>query len=196
MSDKIRDSFHSNDFGFSQHINGKTKEEHEKDFGVVGEIKHLHDLGWERYQWRYRKEEDCKDNAELGAMRIAGGCFAEFFSVYFNGYLRGDGKTVKEAVLQCLNKAQKFAACREHEFQSAKGYENGLIQCTKCGFWGHTSVIKSLKSQIENLRIALEVEKEFSARNERDLKEKGKGSRELFAESLEALGEAMAKSND
>ena len=73
---------------------------------------------------------------------------------------------MREAVLQCLNQAQKFAACREHTYQSAKGYTNGLIRCIKCGFWGHSTVVNALKAQVSHLTIALEVEKEFNARNE------------------------------
>ena len=196
MSDRIRDSFHSNDFGFNQPINGKKQEEHEADFGVVGEIAHLKELGWERYQWRYTKEDECKENNKVGKMCIAQGCFAEFFSLYFNGYLRGDGKTVKEAILKCLHKAQKFAACKNHEYLSKEGYTNGLIICKHCGFWGHTTMIKSLKDQIRHLTIQLEVEKEFNARNERDMKEKGKTSQELFCDTLEGMVKAFTDSQE
>lgn len=194
--DSIRDSFHSNDFGFNSTINGKTQEEHEAAFKVVGEIKHLHDLGWENYQWCYTKEEDCKENIKVGSMRIAQGCFAEFFSIYYNGYLRGDGNTLSESVSKCLQTAQKYAACRHHKYVSAEGYDNGLIRCTLCGFSGHTTIIRSLKEQIKHLTMQIEIEKEFAARNERDIREKGKSSYELLSESLKGLAEALSEPDD
>lgn len=175
-------------------INGKTQAEWEAEWNVAGEIEHLKGLGWESYQWRFVPAEDCKTvERKDGSTRIRG-CFAEFFSTFFHGYLRGDGVTVYEAVNQCLNRAQKFAACRHHEYATMKGYSNGLIACKFCGFNGHTTLVEALQRYADDLKLALSVEQGQCAERIRYVQENdGKTWEEGFEESLEQVITGMAK---
>ena len=61
-----------------------------EDFVVeaVGAIEHLKGLGWTNYQWRYVAQERIDKNVVEFGHRM--GCFAEFFSPHYHGYLRGE----------------------------------------------------------------------------------------------------------
>lgn len=147
---------HSDDFEeYGGILNGKTKKEWEKEFQIEGLLYHLHQLGWETYQW-YREEEDdvAKERDII--------CFAECFSPYYNGYLRGDSSiSVKEAVEQCLRTAQLYAACENrtgHHYTKEKN--SSYASCTHCGFDGFSSTVQTLQSRIKYLEIQLKCERE------------------------------------
>ena len=154
---------HSKDFTYQyeQKIDGKTKEDWEKEWELEGVIEHLHSLGWERYQWNFESEEELEEFPNCTH-------FAEFFSPYYHGYLRGDSKTsLKEAMEVCLNTAQRYAQCETktgHEYITSPGYSNGLIECRFCGFHGYSPQIDTLKKQIENLEIHLRTVQEDQAK--------------------------------
>ena len=159
------ESFHSKDFRYSlgldqgdPKIAGQTKAEWEARFDAVGAIEHLKGLGWSNYQWRYvAPPVITRVEGQLGYHMS---CFAEFFSPHYHGYLRGDGDTVNAAIMVCLNRAQKMAACEirtGHTFQVRPKYTNGLVHCTACGFNGFSPQVESLKRTVEHLQIHIKV---------------------------------------
>lgn len=209
----MNNGFHSNDFnGFglrTEKIDERTREEWEQEFGIVGLVNHLSGLGWSRYQWRFVPPE--KQAASKAAFEAKHGkaprrefeCFAEFFSPYFHGYLRGDGPTVREAVEECVNTAQRYATCGNttgHAYvpykHGGKGeeYTNGLIMCRHCGFCGHTTLIEAMKTENENLRLYLNIEQERCAERVRYAEENGESWEEGFRRNIKAVGEDIMKS--
>ncbi len=171
---------HSSDFmpGFKDEIDGKDRAGWEAEFEIGGMVAHLNGLGWGRYQWRHTPSENDRK------------CFAEFFSEFYHGYLRGDGKTVREAVEQCLNRGQRFAKCERetgHNYLpfkaslTAKEYSNGLIACVHCGFNGCTTMVESLRQQVTHYRIHAEVSQDRAAEAERYIEEHG----ETWKQSLD-----------
>ena len=164
------ESFHSKDFRYrigdlegDPKIAGKTKAEWEEGLDAVGAIEHLKGLGWSDYQWRYSA-------AEYMAKHPGMGCFAEFFSPHYHGYLRGDGATVGAAISICLNRAQKMAQCEirvGHKYIVPPKYTNGFVQCELCGFNGFTPQVDTLKRTIEHLRIHSRIlQEQYVATNE------------------------------
>lgn len=165
---------HSKDFKYRQRIDGKDLKEWESEFGLKGMIKHLHSLGWENYQWNY--EKTITESYQTH--------FAEFFSPYYHGMLRGDSKeSVADAIEKCLNRAQKYNQCEQkkgHEFkpyQRPNGtvYDNGLIECKHCGFNGYSGMVDNLKQQVEMLEIRLRHEQELKANMIRNAEKEGFG---------------------
>lgn len=199
---------HSRDFlpGLRDKIDGKDQAEWEKELGVTGVIQHLDGLGWTQYQWNYQSIEDHEKHlkeyeAQHGPVsRRDRACFAEFFSPYYNGYLRGDGLTVRAAIESCLTTAQRFAGCEQrigHEYvpfkvrDDGEEYDNGLIMCKHCGFNGFSTLVKSLRQQLDHMRIALEVEKQHSAQQIEHFRETGKTVQETLLENVRSVIERI-----
>ena len=161
------ESFHSKDFlidfrdiSVPPKITGLTQTEWETRFESVGAIEHLKGLGWSDYQWCYTAPaviEPIKTQVTYGSLS----CFAEFFSRYYHGYLRGDGATVKEAILSCLNRAQNMAQCEVrtngHIYTSRPEYTNGYVTCEFCGFHGFSPQVQTLKSANSNMKSHIKV---------------------------------------
>jgi hypothetical protein len=60
--------------------------------------------------------------------------FFEAFPRNPNTFIRGEGKTAKEAEENCWNQYQSYLACPGHEFE-ARGYENGGGFCNHCNMF-------------------------------------------------------------
>lgn len=203
---------HSRDFmpGLRDQIDGRSREEWEKHFEVVGLIEHLKNLGWHQYQWNYVSVEDHEKHlagfeAKHGPVKFRDhACFAEFFSEYYNGYLRGDGLTVRQAIEKCLTTAQRYAGCEQrtgHEYvpykvRDGKEYDNGLVMCKHCGFNGFSTLVKTLQQKIDHYRIALQVEKRYAAEQIQHFIETGKTLQESFEEGLKGVIDRVAGSDD
>lgn len=187
---------HSNDFRHlilkdEKTIDGKTQEEWEASWEILGPIARLKQMGWHRYQWSHMTDEDQAKYKGLG-------CFAEFFSNNYFGYLRGDGTTVLEAVLKCIRQADRFVACglrpEGHNLQSPPGYSNGYCRCTNCGFCGHSPEFYSLKRHLENARDHLRLVQNELAKLESAVKRAGmeiKGS--IFCDAVEVIPTVMKR---
>lgn len=161
---------HSSDFKYREKIEGKTQREWEDNLGMVGIINHLNDLGWKTYQWRYQDtlvdDKKREEYMERYGDRINNLThFAEFFSPYYNGYLRGDSKSsLREAMENCLNEAQGYLNCENnagHSFvpykRKGKEYDNGLIECSKCGFNGYTSLVGILEAERDQCKKLIDM---------------------------------------
>lgn len=160
---KLRTYVHSNDFErtvtSSDHaVNGKTRDEWETEHEVSRYMAALKDFGWIGfYQWRWQDVI-----TKPGAGR---GCFAEIFSPLYGGYLRGDGKTLKEAFHSCLVQAEKMAKCERTVGHSWKViYENGCVVCEHCRFGGYSPEYKELSSRINTLEIHRDVLQQQNAK--------------------------------
>jgi hypothetical protein len=175
------ESFHSKDFRYrlgdlegDPKIAGKTQAEWEASLDAVGAIEHLKGLGWTNYQWRYVAQERIDKNVVEFGHRM--GCFAEFFSPHYHGYLRGDGDTVATAILVCLNRAQKMAQCEirvGHKYIVPPKYTNGFVRCELCGFNGFTPQVQSLESTVGNLKIHIKVLQEQNIQTEEAIRKAG-----------------------
>lgn len=160
---------HSDDFyEYGEIIDGKTKEEWEKEFGIKESIYSLHKLGWERYQWNIESEEDIQEDEYYTH-------FAEFFSPYYNGYLRGDSRTsLKEATEQCLGIAQRYATCENrtgHEYITKTN--SSYASCKHCGFDGFSTGIQKLQSKIQYLKSQLKCERKRNQKILENAKKEG-----------------------
>lgn len=116
------------------------QDEYEKTLNILGIKNQLKDLGWVRWQWRYGEKKS----------------FVEVFSTVYNGYLRGDDKSLYEACVKVLNRAQNFAKCERtkgHKYEPMKNYDNGMIECVHCGFWGYAPEFKRLKDDLHWQKI-------------------------------------------
>jgi hypothetical protein len=206
---------HSNDFryqftsdGDERQIDGKTQAEWEQEFGIVGLIEAMSKLGWQRYQWDHTSDQTFAEFQEKNpTITTANQCFAEFFSIYYRGYLRGDGKTVREAVEQCLQTAQRYAGCESnnpdgHYYvpyrrgKSQKEYENGLLMCKYCGFAGHTSLVGHLVSENESLKISLDVAKDMAAKEIQHYRENGMSFSEGIQKGLKEVLDRLSEKKD
>ena len=173
----------------------------EKELGIRGILKHLEELGWSIYQWRY--EEDLNEGTEKQIENYKkrfsySKHFVEVFSPYYNGMLRGESKkTLREAVEKCLTKAQGFCKCEHetgHEYvpykrkDESEEYDNGLVMCKHCGFWGYTNKVKVLEREKESIENELESRK----------KNIGKmySSSEKFGFGFNMFGEMMMRRDD
>ena len=61
-----------------------------------------------------------------------GGYFTAYFEAFpDNMFVRGEGKTIKEAAMDCYKQYIKYISCNGHEFEKIR--KDGLGKCKKCG---------------------------------------------------------------
>lgn len=155
----MKQSIHSSDFGYIRKAN-LTQEEFEEKRGINNIREALKTLGWETWQWRNCTKTDLKKYPSFTN-------FVEAFGKNYNGYLRGDSrKSLKDACNQILNRAQKMAQCEMkgsgHVYRSMKGYENGMINCSKCGFWGYNNIFSHMNRDLSSIKFEINhIKKEF-----------------------------------
>ena len=119
---------HSRDMDYD--LNGAQKlQQIERDLGIRGILEHLKQAGWEAYQWRNSPEN------RTSFLEMSGLAYADF--------RRTESKTgIKHAAEAMLNRVQAIIRCEKttgHDFSSRKGYDNGVLACTHCGFGGYGS---------------------------------------------------------
>ncbi|PGK51400.1 hypothetical protein CN918_26785 [Priestia megaterium] len=141
---------HSKDFRYQvgHRIDNKDQKEWEKEFYIASLISYLNVLGWDHYIWNYECDVDMAKNQHLQ-------CYAEFYSPYYNGCLRGDSRnSLQDAVQQCLHEAQMISACEAktgHFYEGKASEHNNLIECIHCGFNGYSPLVKNLKEKVASL---------------------------------------------
>lgn len=64
--------------------------------------------------------------------------FFEAFPKEPNTFIRGEGKTIREAEKQAFDMLQKYLLCEEHEFERGS-YTSGAGTCIKCGMFSSTA---------------------------------------------------------
>lgn len=148
------ESLHSNE---CSPLRGKNKADYEEAFGIAPMLKALKDMGWDRWQWHNYSR------ADLDKYKHAT-CFIEMFGDHFKGMLRGDSnKNLKEAVEHVLNKAMRMNKCEMdtgHSYTTAKGYTNGLMECSNCGFMGYTNLFQIKMSEISHYKMVAQMHQE------------------------------------
>lgn len=158
---KIEKSIHSNDCSYSLFSSRKTKKEYEKELDVSASLKALKSMGWHRSQWHIYTKADLKKYKHMTI-------FVEIFSDYYHGYLRADSRiSLKHACNKALNKAMKFNMCEQkhgHIFEPIPTYDNGLLHCKKCGFWGYTSKFEQMNRETEHYKLYYHMAQENNAK--------------------------------
>jgi hypothetical protein len=195
------EGFHSKDFRIDfadiaapPKIAGLTQAEWETRFESVGAIEHLKELGWSNYQWRYTSPEQIAKNELAFGYKL--GCFAEFFSPYYHGYLRGDGDTLNAAIMACLNRAQKMAECeiRTHHQYKVRPMQ-GYVTCELCGFNGFSPQVQTLRQSNDNLQSHIKFLQGQAIRFEEAIYKAGmRWSLKDFMETLEIIPEVKKES--
>lgn len=159
---KIQKDLHSNDCAINEFRGEKTKEQYEKELGVAPALIALKKMGWLRSQWRIYTKTTLKKCKHLTF-------FVEIFSDYYHGYLRGDSRiSLKVACNNALNLAMKFNKCEKtqgHVFEPMPKYDNGLLHCKKCGFWGYSSKFERMTSEIEHYKLYFHMAQENNAKH-------------------------------
>jgi hypothetical protein len=119
--------------------------------GIVAHIQHLSGLGWDVCQWRYINPESMKK-------MITFTHFIEVFGDSYASYIRADSReSLLDAATKAVATAQKWTQCERtnggHHYAPYRGFNNGLMACTKCGFNGYSGMIEVAERKIEQLAI-------------------------------------------
>lgn len=150
--------FHSKEFDMhpdGMHINGVRqlidRGQVELALGIAGHIKHLSAAGWDFCQWQYRPYSSMESRPTFTY-------FMEFFGDAYASYIRTDSReSLLDAGTKAVATVQKWAQCERteggHNYAPHKGFNNGLMVCTKCGFNGYSGMIEVAERKIEQLAI-------------------------------------------
>jgi hypothetical protein len=105
--------------------------------------------------------------------------------------VRGNGVTVTEAIVVCLNRAQKMAQCEiriGHKYFLCPEYTNGYVTCELCGFNGFSPQMQTLKQSVDHMKIHIKILQEQHIQTEEALRKPGlRWTMKDFMETLEKI---------